>query len=173
MNDSFIRYATISDISLLVSISAQTFYETYQDTHLWSDLEYYVKNNLSELAIEADLNNKAICYLLLFLHDEAIGYVKLDKAGTYELPKQSKNPIEISRIYLIKSAQGKGYGKILMEASVNYAIQHKHDGIYLAVWEGNTKAILFYNKCGFLSYAETTFPMQSTTDRDLLLVKSL
>src|ERR1700741_4904878 len=103
MNDSFIRPATISDIPLLVSISAQTFYDTYQDTHLWSDLEHYVKNNLSKPFIEADLHNNQICYILLFLNDEAIGYVKLDRAGTYEAPKGKKSPIEISRIYLVKS----------------------------------------------------------------------
>jgi len=55
----------------------------------------------------------------------------------------------LNYINLIKSKQGKGFGKKMLEDVIKIAKENKSKKIQLAVWAKNFRAILLYTKFGF------------------------
>jgi len=58
---------------------------------------------------------------------------------------------EIISIYLLPDYIGKGYGKILMEATLSELKKQGYENVFLWVLEENNRARIFYEKFGFLA----------------------
>jgi ribosomal protein S18 acetylase RimI-like enzyme len=79
--------------------------------------------------------------------------------------------VELERIYVLKSHQGKKIGQQLFNQAVTLAMEVQAPFLWLGVWEHNTKAIAFYRKNGFAQFA--THPFQLGTDMQTDLVMRL
>ena len=56
---------------------------------------------------------------------------------------------EIAAMYLLDAFWGKGYGREMMEFSLEELKRRGHDEVFLWVLEANSRARQFYEKCGF------------------------
>lgn len=74
--------------------------------------------------------------------NKIIGYV-----GLYKVFNQG----DITNIAVLKEYQGRGIGKMLMNAIIKKAKEREIDDIMLEVRESNQKAITLYEKTGFAS----------------------
>ncbi len=74
---------------------------------------------------------------------------------------------EISSIYLLRSHQGRGDGRALMEAAL---ARCPHAEVVLLVLEGNTRAIEFYEHMGF-SRTGRTFTDGALKEAEMLLAR--
>ena len=74
--------------------------------------------------------------------DDVVGFVCYGKCRDEELSDAG----EIYAVYVLAEYCGKGVGRALMEAALDSLGQPR-----IAVWvlQGNTRAIRFYQKCGF------------------------
>lgn len=100
-----------------------------------------------------------------------MGFVRLrqsNEAASY----LGNNTIELQRLYVLTSAQGKSIGKRLMEKALDYAIAQQVEWIWLGVWEKNYKAQQFYARYGFERFSEHTFWMGDDPQIDWLLRKN-
>lgn len=171
-----IRLAKFDDASLLTALGEETFIETYQNKTMPEDVKanmyLYVSQTFTENIIASHLKNENITYLIAMEENLTLGYTKLVR---YHSPEQyeDKKVIQLEKIYVRKSAQGKQIGKALMDKSLEIAKNENFDLMWLCVWEVNLQAVNFYKKQGFEHVGLYPFQMGEQIDMDWLLVKQL
>jgi multidrug efflux pump subunit AcrB len=81
------------------------------------------------------------------------------------------DPIELQRLYVDRSALGRGVGAALMRASLDTARLSGHRTLWLGVWERNTRAISFYEQWQFATVGKHKFSLGSDNQTDLIMAR--
>lgn len=89
--------------------------------------------------------NKSMNSLVLIENKQFIGTSSYCKSRS----KEFNDFGEIVSIYLLPEHMGKGYGKLLFEATLNELIKLGYKNVFLWVLEENTRARRFYEKQKF------------------------
>lgn len=89
--------------------------------------------------------NKSMNSLVLIENNQFIGTSSYCKSRS----KEFNDFGEIVSIYLLPEHMGKGYGKLLFEATLNELIKLGYKNIFLWVLEENTRARCFYESQNF------------------------
>ena len=170
--DLKIRYATEDDAALIADISRQTFYETFSPVNKKADMDIFMNVQFTKGRLMLEVGQPGNIFLLAYHNEDIAGYVKLRDT---RLPKglNSKNAMEIARIYAMPAMIGKGVGKALMQKSIEIAVEKKKDTIWLGVWKSNKKAIDFYKSWGFTIFGECDFLLGNDLQKDWLMKKEL
>ena len=96
-----------------------------------------------------------------------VGYVVVARP---ELPNADPSrDLELKRIYLLGRYQGGGAGKRLLGQAVDYAKSAGAARLLLGVYTGNTAALGFYRRQGFVNFAERQFNVGGQTYDDHVL----
>ena len=167
-----IRYATEKDAVLIADISRQTFYETFAPVNTKADMDIFMNVQFTKGRLMLEVGQPENIFLLAYQDTEIAGYVKLRDS---RLPKglNSKNTLEIARLYAMPAMIGKGVGQALMQKSIDIALEKKKDAIWLGVWKENKKAIEFYTRWGFTIFGECDFILGNDLQKDWLMKKKL
>jgi len=84
-----------------------------------------------------------------------VGYILLNAIQFPENPFQhSRQYVLIDQILVLKEHQGKGIGKLLLDAALSFAKEMKISSLELNHWTLNETARQFFNKNGFENYNE-------------------
>ncbi len=167
-----IRRAAEDDAVLIADISRQTFYNTFAPLNTKADMDIFMNVQFTRGRLMLEVGQPENIFLLAYNNDEVAGYAKLrDK----RLPQKigSSNALEIARLYAMPHMIGKGVGKLLMEKSLEIALEKKKDTVWLGVWKQNEKAINFYKAWGFTIFDECDFVLGNDLQKDWLMKKSL
>lgn len=167
-----VRYATAADAVLIADMSRQTFYETFVDDNTKEDMDKFMSEQFSREELIKEVGASGNIFLLAYEDDIPIGYVRM-REGEKRSEFAGKSSIEIARIYALKSAIGKGVGKILMQKCIEIALENNKEIIWLGVWEKNDRAIAFYSKFGFEKFASHDFVLGTDVQTDWLMKKTL
>jgi len=144
-----IRLATAEDVDMLVGLNADV-----QKLH--ADAMPYLFKQPSDLAsLAVDFRDRILADSdgsTFIVEDEgqARGYVYIrivqrpENAYTY-----AQNLIYIDQISVTPTAQGKGYGRALMEAVFDLARSQGIDRVVLDTWAFNIPAHRFFERMGF------------------------
>jgi diamine N-acetyltransferase len=167
-----IRPAVPADAQDLAALGERLWRETYEGLIPSTNLEQYLAETFGPLQQAAELADPACRTLLLAEGGTLLGYAWLRaKAPEVDVPFES--PLEVARFYVDRSLHGRGAARSLMAAVLAHASEAGHDGVWLQVWEENTRALRFYAKAGFRDAGETVFLVGSRSYRDRLLVHGL
>ena len=79
------------------------------------------------------------------------------------------NSLEIERIYVLESFQGKKIGQILFNKAVEITKNLNLHTIWLGVWEKNISAINFYLKNGFEKFDQHIFRLGDDEQIDYMM----
>jgi GNAT superfamily N-acetyltransferase len=109
-----------------------SFYELRKE----NDFQPYLCCELNKVKREELLNNKDIRFLLLN-NENLIASVKVNDNG------------DLDDVFVVKSYQGKGYGKIIVQFAINNAINRGINNIQLRAIEWNNRALNLYRSLGF------------------------
>ena len=161
-----------NELSKLRHISIQTFTDTYGSYNTDENLRNYLSDNFSEQKIKEEWENPQSWFYFARLGEQIIGYIKLNQ-GKAQTEFMENDSIEIERIYLIQSFQGKKLGGKLVEKALEVARINKGRSVWLGVWEKNRKAINFYEKCGFRKFGTHIFELGTDKQTDYLMKKSV
>ena len=167
-----IKKATLSDLDLLLTISKQTFIETFAALNTKENMENYVRENFNFKQLTKELKDPECFFFLATLDDTVIGYLKINfgKAQT-ELNKE--HALEIHRIYVLQEFHGKKVGQLLIDEVSKIAQQQAAPYIWLGVWEENHRALRFYAKNEFVAFDKHVFTLGTATQTDLLLKRQI
>ncbi|WP_345953747.1 GNAT family N-acetyltransferase [Mucilaginibacter sp. PAMB04168] len=143
-----IRPATMADADCIVKIAHQTWWPTYRDilsteqiTHMLEAI--YISDKIAE-QIESGIQQ----YLILEEDEEPVAF------AAYSPREDDAQIYKLHKLYCLPKTQGKGYGKILMEAVTNEVKQAGKQVLELNV-NRNNNAKSFYEKMGFnVAYEE-------------------
>jgi ribosomal protein S18 acetylase RimI-like enzyme len=167
-----IRIAAKKDAALIADLSRKTFYETFDVFNTKEDMDKFMNEQFTHDALMNEVGAEGNIFLLAFDDELPVGYARMrENNNPPEL--QSKNAMEISRIYADSNSIGKGVGKTLMEKCIAIAKEKNKEIIWLGVWEKNERAIDFYHKWGFEKFSEHPFILGNDIQTDWLLKKNL
>lgn len=162
-----IEPALLSDASEIAEFSRRSFRESFADQNSAENMEKFMLRFSSEV-LAAEVSHEANTFFVARLENEIIGYIKLTVA---EKPAElaGLNNIEIARIYVDQKTIGKGIGRKLMQAGLDFARTSGFEVVWLGVWEFNFAAHKFYEKWGFERFGEHVFMLGDDPQTDWLL----
>ena len=144
--------AAIQDFKTIREIAYKSWPNTYGSILSKEQIDYMLDLFYSEKTLLENLNEKGHPFLLVNEGEVCLGF------ASYEHNYLNQNCTRLHKIYLLPEAQGKGAGKLLIEAVENLAKENQSVLVSLNVNKFN-KAISFYKKIGF----------QVVSDEEILL----
>jgi diamine N-acetyltransferase len=167
-----IREATFQDIPTMREVAISSYTDTFAIHNTPENMAAFFVDTYDLKKMQAEFQEPGSRLFLAFEGDSQVGFVRLRTSNEVE-SLIGKNTIELQRLYVLTSAQGKSVGRLLMEASMAYAQQKKYEWIWLGVWEKNFRAQRFYKNWGFEKFSEHTFWMGDDPQVDWLLKRKL
>jgi ribosomal protein S18 acetylase RimI-like enzyme len=134
--------AAIQDFKTIREIAYKSWPSTYGSILSKEQIDYMLDLFYSEQALLENLNQKGHRFLLVNEGEVCLGF------ASYEHNYLNQKCTRLHKIYLLPEAQGKGAGKLLIEAVENLAKENQSVVVSLNVNKFNT-AISFYKKIGF------------------------
>jgi GNAT superfamily N-acetyltransferase len=157
----FIRTATPDDVEVIRGIAEKTWWAAYSPI-----LEFMLGEIYSVQNITSQLKNNTQTYLLLFEDDKPVAF-----AG-YSPREEYPDIYKLHKLYCLPETQGKGYGKILINAVISKTREAGKHTLDLNVNRYN-KAKSFYEKMGFVVVYEEDVPIGKYWMNDYVMRKEL
>jgi ribosomal protein S18 acetylase RimI-like enzyme len=157
-----------NDIKALQQISCQTFAETFSHVNTEENMRKYLDEAYSTEKLLAELNDPHTRFYFAMDAEEVVGYLKLNMAASQTELKDAE-ALEIERIYVLASWQGKQVGKLLYDKAIEVAKEQKAAYVWLGVWEENHKAIRFYERNGFVAFDKHIFRLGDDEQTDIMM----
>jgi ribosomal protein S18 acetylase RimI-like enzyme len=167
-----IRMATLQDAEVIAEISRQTFHETFAPSNSSKNMDKFMNTQFSKEKLIGEVADPANTFLLAMIDQQLVGYAKVTQSTGPDGLEEEKE-IEIARIYCLRQAIGKGVGKALMQACLEFAKSLKKESVWLGVWEHNHTAIDFYRRFGFEKFDEHVFQLGDDPQTDWLMKKKI
>ena len=162
----------INDLEELLLISRKTFSDAFEAMNNPDDFWNYMDKAFSRESILRQLQDKRSHFYFACHEDRTAGYFKLNEAGA-QTDINDPASIELERIYVLESHQGKGFGKQFLEEIFAVCSQKKAGYIWLGVWEENDGAIRFYERYGFRKFGKHNYTVGTDVQTDWLMKKSV
>ena len=170
MNAPLIRLAVVDDVPLLCRLGAATFRETYRAISDPRDVDEYADEHFTPDRVAAWFRKPCARTLLAFVDGAAAGYAHLRHARVPACVADRK-AIELSRLYLLGTAQGGGLGSALMEALLAQAAELEAKTIWLGAYDRNVRALAFYARRGFVQVGTHEFEFGGRIYADPVLTR--
>ncbi|MBF8150008.1 GNAT family N-acetyltransferase [Winogradskyella sp. F6397] len=153
--------ANASHSKLIVDIGTQAFRESHGHSASKADIETYISRTYNKEAILEEFNNEKVCYHLISCDGVIAGFSKI------QLDTTNKNIADLKitkldRIYLLEAFHGKQVGAKLFQFTIELSKKQHQNGIWLAVWTENQKAVKFYQTMGFKIVGAFDFKISET-----------
>ncbi|GAA4430109.1 GNAT family N-acetyltransferase [Pontibacter saemangeumensis] len=146
MNSVTVSPCTEADLHTLQDIAINAYGDHY--LYLWYDGgKWYIEKCFSDAALKAELADPNAAFFLIYMKGELAGFLKLNVDKAFE-GGSAEECLEMERIYLTKSASGKGVGRQAVEFTVDFARRRNKRRIWLKAMD-SSKSVDFYEQNGF------------------------
>ena len=137
-----IRTASARDVNAIQEIAYTTWPDVYGEILSKVQLDYMLKAFYSKEVLVDSIINKGHHFILASEGDTCLGF------ASFQHDYLDAKVTRLHKIYLLPEAQGKGAGRLLIEAVIGYAKENNSKLLSLNVNRFNT-AVSFYQKIGF------------------------
>lgn len=143
-----IREATVDDVSAILQIAEQTWWPTYSPILSKEQIAYMLSTLYAEDKIKAQVAEREQTFLMLIEEGTSVAFAAYS-------PREGDNEIyKLHKLYCLPVTQGKGYGKVLINAVADKTKEAGKHVLELNVNRYNN-AKSFYEKMGFaVAYEE-------------------
>ena len=161
-----------SDVDALLSLSIKTFYDAFEHLNNPEDFEAYTSVAFTREKLLLEINNPDSAFYFAMIDDENVGYIKLNYASA-QTEFKDNDAVEVERIYVLASQQGKQIGQQLINFAIAKAVEDGLKYIWLGVWEHNINAQRFYERSGFKAFSSHQFVLGKDVQTDILMKREL
>src|SRR5262249_15075595 len=136
---------------MLAALAGRLFREAFAAENTPEDMRAYLAEHFTETVLRSLLLDPACSVLVLEDGATPVGWALLI-SGRMALPGASPSPgagVEIRRFYVDARLQGGDAAPALLVSALARAGELGADAVWLAVWEHNDRAQVFYRKHGF------------------------
>lgn len=137
-----IREATVADVDTILQIAEDTWWPTYEPLLGKEQVTYMLGTIYSRDKIAGQLANKEQTFLLLTEDEHPVAF------AAYSPREEDADIYKLHKLYCLPVTQGKGYGKILINAVADKTKEAGKHTLDLNVNRYNN-AKTFYEKMGF------------------------
>ncbi len=161
---------TAEHVPLLQELMRATFTETFGPLYPPDDLAAYIDTAYAAEQLAAELSDGRNFWQLVL--DEGGAPAAYLECLPAHLPHPDVRPEthgEIERIYVLKSRQGRGLGRTLMDRALAWLGERYGDAPqWIGVWSENLRAQSLYRAYGFEKAGEYIFPVGDTRDLEFI-----
>ncbi len=172
MTDPLIRPAILADVDVLCRLGATSFRETYRSISDPHEVDQYADQHFTRAKVEAWLRNPHARTLLAFAAGEPAGYAHV-RRGAVPACVADREAVELSRLYLLASAQGTGLGSALIAAALVEVAALGGRTVWLGAYDRNAKALRFYARHGFVHVGTHAFEFGGQIHADPVLTRAI
>jgi GNAT superfamily N-acetyltransferase len=161
-----IKEATVADTDAIIRIATETYWSVYGPILTEEQIIYMLGTIYSVETISGQIENNVQSFLLLLEDEEPVAF------AAYSPRAEDPEVYKLHKLYCLPKTQGKGYGKVLLNAvadKVKAAGKHILD---LNVNRYNN-AKTFYEKMGFKAIYEEDIPVGDYFMNDFVMRKEL
>ncbi|WP_366944362.1 GNAT family N-acetyltransferase [uncultured Formosa sp.] len=108
-----------------------------------------------------EFENTKIQYHIIYFNDKVVGFSKIE-LNTPNKDINDLNITKLDRLYLLEAFHGQKLGSKLFDFNIQLSKNEDQNGIWLAAWIENQKAINFYTKMGFKIVGKYNFKISET-----------
>ena len=163
---------TVECAELLSILSRRTFTEAFSAVNDEQYMNAYMDVAYASGQLALELSNPDSHFFFACQYDRPAGYLKVN-FNQAQSDIRDPDAMEIERIYVLESFQGKGVGQLLMNRAMDMAEAAGVRYIWLGVWEHNVKAQNFYRQNGFEVFGEHPFFLGEDEQTDWLMRREL
>ena len=146
---------------LIAEIGRLSFLESHGNSASVEDVDHFILKTYTKEKISNEFENKNVQYHLLYFEGIVVGFSKITlNSSNKDIP--NLNITKLDRLYLLKEFYGKNLGSKLIDFNIELSKKHNQNGIWLAVWVKNQRAIKFYTKIGFKIVGKYNFKISET-----------
>ena len=160
---SEILKASENQIPAIIALAKRTWYATYSSLVPLEQIAYMLDMFYSEGLLKEQMNDPKHHFLVLMEEGELLGY-----SHCIELDEK----VKLSKLYFAPEQQGKGLGKLMMNAIEAETSSLGFSLIELCVNRGNP-AQHFYEKMGFNVIEAKDFPIGEYWMNDYVMQKEI
>jgi len=162
-----IREVISSDIPRLAKLAQTTYRETFGHTMTAGEMEHALASR-SEEYFRSVLGKDTI--LIAVEDDTILGFIQFGEVS-YDTVQAATDDIELKKIFVAGSSQGKGIGKQLMDAMLAHDRLTDTRTVYLDVYKENRKAVSLYETYGFRTVGTVPYKADGNIIGEDLLMK--
>ena len=145
-NDIELKLLGAEDAAQLRAIAIKAYMDHYADS--WYDNgTWYMQNHFSIARLQEELADKHARFYFIYHKSILVGFIKLNLRKP--LPNNKENAVELERIYLLRSASGKGIGTFVLDFILDIARNQQAKLVWLKAMDTSQDAVRFYEKAGF------------------------
>ncbi|HEX7638404.1 MAG TPA: GNAT family N-acetyltransferase [Burkholderiaceae bacterium] len=170
MTAPHLRPATTADIESLCALGARTFRATYAEMSDPAEVDDYARTHFTPAKVSAWLAAPGACTVIASTGQGDAGYAHLRHAPVPACVAD-RTAMELSRLYLLPSAQGRGLGAALLHRMLDEAAARSAHSIWLGAYDRNLKALAFYEARGFRRVGTHDFEFGGRVYADPVLVR--
>ncbi len=159
---------TLKDVAQLKELSERTFSETFAALNTAANMRAYLASEFGTEKLERELADTNSAFYFAVLEKQVVGYLKVN-VGSAQTELRDQNSLEVERIYVEKALHGQKVGQVLLDKAFAIARARGADQVWLGVWEANIRAIRFYEKNGFVEFAQHLFMLGADAQTDILM----
>lgn len=146
---------------ILTEIGKLSFLEAHGHSASKEAIDLYVDKNFNSNVFKLELENPNNIYHLIYSDNQIAGYSKM----VFDVENKNiadQNVTKLERLYLLKEFYNLNIGAKLFNFNIELSAKNKQNGIWLAVWVENHRAINFYAKKGFKIVGKYNFQISET-----------
>lgn len=147
-----VRAAQSQDIEPLSVLCTTVWIDTYSFDGIEPSHARYVLTQFSPTALQQQIKQKTV--FVARNQDNPVGVIIIHPGNG-----------EIETLYVLPRYQSQGVGRLLLQHSKQQA-----DTLFLTCWEGNHKALAFYQRQGFIEDGEFFFELEGKKIRNIRLI---
>lgn len=161
-----IKIASVSDVGTIIRIAEETWWPTYSPILSAEQITYMLMELYSPKKISEQVEKQLQTFLLLTEDGEPVAF------AAYSPREENPDIYKLHKLYCLPATQGKGYGKILINAVADKAREACKQTLDLNVNRYNN-AKTFYEKMGFAVAYEEDIPIGPYWMNDYVMRKEL
>lgn len=139
-------------------------------------MDWYINEfAYSVLKIKSEIENENSLHYIAYINNEPVGYLKINIDAAIA-GGDTKEGIEVERIYIDNTAVNKGLGTHLMNFALDIAKFYQKKYIFLKAMDSAQMALQFYKKLGYeivgsFRLSDTTFHLMKEEYRGMYILK--
>jgi ribosomal protein S18 acetylase RimI-like enzyme len=163
--------ARAEDMALLCVLATTVFVDTYCGAGLRADQarEALVNYSVTEFERRFAQGHR---FDLAWQGEVLLGFAETLISADVPQPRLA-GAMELARLYVSPSAQGRGVGPRLLRHGEGLARQLRCPALWLGAWVGNTRALAFYATQGYADIGRTDYVFEEQVFENRIFVKWL
>ena len=163
--------AKISDALRISILFKQVYLQTYGLEGITFEFTNFITERFAPQHIEQIIQSNPDQLLIAYFDDNPIGAAEIHLEAT--CPIRDVPAPELDKLYVLERFYGRGIGYGLINEAERIVKAKGQDQFWLAVYEGNQRAISFYKRQGYEVIGETDFVLQDNTYLNKVMSKKL